>query len=58
LPLTPPGRLPRPSRSSSSQTPLMSPLLRPEDSRALGPFLFHVSVCWLCGLVNRQITLL
>jgi hypothetical protein len=40
LPPTPPGRLPRPSRSSSSRTLLTPPLLQPEDSQALGPFLF------------------
>jgi hypothetical protein len=44
------GRLPRPSRSSSSQMPLMLLLLQPEDSRALGPFCLCVSVraMWPC----------
>jgi hypothetical protein len=36
--------------------PLMPPLLQPEDSRALGPFLFYVLVCGPCGLVNKHIT--
>jgi hypothetical protein len=37
---TPPGRSLKPSRSSSSRTLLTPPLLPPEDSWALGPFLF------------------
>jgi hypothetical protein len=40
LATTPPGRSPRPSRSFCSQMSLTLPLRQPEDSRALGPFLF------------------
>jgi hypothetical protein len=38
------GTLAEPSRSSPSRMPLMSPLLQPEDSRALGPFCLCISM--------------
>jgi hypothetical protein len=44
------GCLPRPSRSSSSLTLLTPPLLQPEDSRALGPFLFMYQYAGLVAL--------
>jgi hypothetical protein len=42
-PPTPPGRSPKPSRSSSSRTPLTLPLFPPENSWALGLFLMCIS---------------
>jgi hypothetical protein len=35
---------------------LMSPLLPPEDSRALGPFLLMYQYAGRAALVNKQIT--
>jgi hypothetical protein len=54
-PPTPPGHLPKPSRSSSSRTLLMPPLLLHEDSRALGLFLLMYQYAGRAALVNKQI---
>jgi hypothetical protein len=54
-PPTPLGRSLRPSRSSSSRTLLTPSLLPPEDSWALGPFLFMCQCAGHVALVNKQI---
>jgi AcrR family transcriptional regulator len=50
------GTLAEAFESSSSRTLLMPPLLPPEDSRALGPFLFMYQYAGRAALVNKQIT--
>jgi hypothetical protein len=56
-PPTPPGRSLKPSSSSSSRMLLTPPLLPPEDSWALGPFLFVYQYSGHAALVNKQIVL-
>jgi hypothetical protein len=45
----------KPSRSSSSRTLLTLPLLPPEDSWALGPFLSVYQYSGLVAFVNKQV---
>jgi hypothetical protein len=54
LPPMPSGRSPRPSRSSSSRTPLTLQLLPPKSSWALGPF-FVYQYSSLVAFVNKYI---
>jgi hypothetical protein len=54
----PPGRSLKPSRSSSSRTLSTPPLLLPEDSWALGLYLFVYQYSGHVALVNKQIILI